>query len=101
MNAHEFDKFWRGMVALRPKDSRLTGDRNVRAAWCAALEPYALEDASHALMDYCRSANGKLFPDIADVTGGLRMEQPVSDREDADISWMREWVLKRDGRVPA
>lgn len=82
MTGEDFGKIWRMIIALWPNASPGKSE-NVRRVWEYGLRPYSSEDVTERVIRYARQ--NKFFPDLADVTGGLReQEDPEKQREEIE-----------------
>lgn len=91
MTTEEFGQYWTLMRNLFPAASRLNSE-NTKMVWSVALEPYTLEQATNATMDYARK--NKFFPDIADITSGLPLPEEQQSEADCGTAWMLPYIQR-------
>lgn len=67
-------------------------DREALTAWGMVLEDFTYDDVKASVLRY--AAGNKYFPDIADLTVGLRRISDAKEQESArsDHKWMRKYI---------
>lgn len=71
MTNGEFEKVWRLLGSLWPAAAAKKSKVDI-AVWRKGLSGYAMADVSERIMDYAKQ--NKYFPDLSDVTAGLKTE---------------------------
>lgn len=71
MTNDEFKKIWRLIGSLWPAATAKKTKVDI-AVWRKGLSGYAMADVSERIMDYAKQ--NKFFPDLSDVTAGLKTE---------------------------
>lgn len=68
------------------------------SAWELALQPYDYSAVRAAAAAY--AGKNKYFPDVADLTAGLAVQEPEQTRDAKKDSWMKKYILpNRKGRT--
>lgn len=87
MDKIEYAKLWDLMGTFWPNSPRYA-DRKANVAYWYALQPYRYEDARAAVVRHSRK-QGSFWPDVANITGGLKpVETDAADEEPME-SWDR------------
>lgn len=99
MTSKDFSKIWNLLRTLFPASPRVKSE-NERIVWQIALQPYALDDVTAAVMEWGRRR--KFFPDIFDITAGLTQEETAF--ENAAVSkknhaWMAPYIRKMASNI--
>lgn len=71
MTNDEFQKVWRLLGSLWPAAAAKKTKVDI-AVWRKGLSGYAMADVSDRIMDYAKQ--NKFFPDLSDITAGLKTE---------------------------
>lgn len=96
MDAGEFEKLWTLLKEVY-KNAAAIKSENTKTIWQYALQPYRMEDVREAIMDHIRTS--KFFPDIADLTSGLAVEE--QPKRNSDIAWMKPYIEEHDRQLLA
>ena len=91
MLEEDFNQIWRLLRIYFPS-AAAKKESNFKSAWFYAMQPYRKDDVTAAIVNYAR--NNKYFPDLADITADLPLEQADEEREQESISWMRPYAEK-------
>lgn len=78
MENEEFEKIWRLLSSLFPNAAAKKSNVD-KAVWRKGLSHYSMADVSDRVMEYARQK--KYFPDLADITSGLK----TSEEQSAEI----------------
>lgn len=82
MTEVEFDRVWRLLGTLFPA-ATAKKSKNDLAVWRRGLAGYVMTDVSDRIIEYAQQK--KFFPDLADITNGLKREVVHEDDTDASL----------------
>ena len=80
MTNDEFQKIWRLLGSLWPAAAAKKTKVDI-AVWRKGLSGYAMADVSDRVMDYAKE--NKFFPDLSDITAGLKTEDEEAEEIEA------------------
>ena len=92
MDKNERQKIYTLLSKYYPRARQLK-DSATLTAWGYVLERYTYEDVKNSVINY--AARNKYFPDLADLTGGLKpifRENPISEAERMDMERTKRLV---------
>jgi hypothetical protein len=89
MTKEEFSKVWTLITELWFEQAK----KRKPKVWYIGLQPYSMEEVTDRIMEYAR--NNKFFPDLADITAGLKM---VEVKTDGDNQYLANMIKKMEAK---
>lgn len=82
MSGNEFDKIWRLLQTLWPNAAAKKSKNDIEV-FRRGLAGYSMPEVADRIMEYARG--NKYFPDLADITAGLKAAADETDEIEAAI----------------